>query len=167
VCIEHVYGLNALFNVDITGALGTPFFWATIPGIWNKYRVDRARFMVRFWDPSADGVMCGVQLRGPSVSGATFNTVSTRPGNLVNEISNTGEQSATFRGDIDLARAFGQTKAIYHANYGALVSANPGLSSPDYTCMLRLFAATTAGAGTTISWTITIEFDVDLFDMLQ
>lgn len=158
--------LNGLANMSVTTASGTPFQWATIAGLYGKYRVDRCRFTAKFFDPSVDGVTVGAQLRGVTVGGANLATVSQRPGNVVANLANTGDQSFTLRGDCDCAKSFGQTKEIYRANYGAVVASNPGASSNDFTLLLRCFALCPyAGVTGNVSCIVELEYDTDLFDV--
>lgn len=163
--VEHVMALNGLYNMSITNAGGQPYVWTTISGLYGKYRVDRCRAVIKFTDPTADGVLVGLQLRGPAVVGNTPTNVIGRPGNVATAMSNTGDQVVTYPIDVDMAKAFGQTKAIYHANYGADVTANPGASSFDFTCFLRVWGANPANTVSTVTVEMQFEFDVDLFDL--
>jgi len=162
-----VFNLNGPFNCNFTTSSGTPFQWASVAAVYNKYLVLRAKFQVRFYDPDQDGAVVGVQLRGPAVAGSTASVVRLRPGNMNNEMSNTGEQSLTFRGDVDCAKAMGEIAAVYRANYGALVTATPGGGSADYSCFLQVFAISTIG-GTAVNLKvdIKIEFDVMFKDLV-
>jgi hypothetical protein len=163
--VENTFALNGLFNVDLTHSSTTPFMWSVINTLYNKYRVDRARYTIRFYDTTADGCVVGAQLRGATTAGVGITALGNRPGNVVHTMSNTGQQEVVIHAATDCAQAFGQTKAIYHANYGAVVSSNPGGSSPDYTLVLHLFLASAVTAAVTVQYQLDIEYDVDLFDV--
>jgi hypothetical protein len=162
--VEYLVALNGLFNVDITGGAVTPYMWSVINTLYNKYRVDACRYTIRFLDTTQDGIQVGAQLRGASCTGQTIPHLSQRPGNVMHAMSNTGEQSVVIRAATDCAEAFGQTHPIYRANYGAVVSSNPGGSSPDFTLILHIFMAANSVAVSSVLFTVDLEFDVDLFD---
>jgi hypothetical protein len=164
--VERIIGLNAFANFDITGATGNPAYYTFLTNLYGKYRVDRCRYTIKFYDTTADGVVVGAQLRGVTTAGLFAQSLQQRPGNVTMQLSNTGEQSAVFRCDTDCAAAFGQTKDIYRANYGAAINANPGAGSSDYTLFLRLFACSPVGTSTTVYCLVTLEWDTDLFDLL-
>jgi len=162
-----VFNLNGPFQCNFTTSSGTPFQWAAAAAVYNKYLVISAKFQIRFYDPDQDGAVVGIQLRGPSVIGATASTLRLRPGNMNQEMSNTGEQSLTFRGLIDCARAMGEIDAVYRANYGALVTAVPGAGSADYSCFLQVFAVSTiGGTAVNVKLDVKIEFDIHFKDMV-
>jgi len=167
LAVEQVWLLNGLHTIDFTNSVGNPWEWAVASAIWAQYVVLRARFVIIVSDPTADGLCCGVQLRGPTVSGATNLVCCTRPGNKAQILSSTGEQRVAFRGDINLPLAFGRSLEVYRSNYGANVGANPGGATPaDYSCMLRFFGISSAGgASTTFNTKVEIEFDTEMFDL--
>jgi hypothetical protein len=133
--------------------------------LYNKYRVDRARYTVRFVDTTNDGLLVGLQLRGANCAGSSGATLCQRPGNETRNMSNTGEQTVVFQCATDCAKAFGQTKAIYHANYGAVVSSNPGGSSPDFTLVLHAWMISIVSAVSTCTVIVEIDYDCDFFDV--
>jgi hypothetical protein len=158
--------LNGLSNFDVTGATGTPYLYTFLSNMYGKYRVDRCRYTLRFYDTTADGLVVGAQLRGSTPVGSFVQQLQQRPGNVTMAMSNTGEQSVVIKCDTDCAAAFGQTKAIYHANYGAAINANPGAGSSDYSLTLYAYALSPVGTATTVYCNVTMEWEVDLFDLL-
>jgi len=169
LCGCTVYALNGLNFCNITNSRGNPYGWTQASAIWNQYCVLRARFVVTVEDTSGDGVQIGVQLRGPSVTGANPTTPAQRPGAYFSTISNTGEQRAILRGDISMPEAFGRSMDVIRANFGSAVSANPGAGASDYTCFLQLWYASiqTGGLAVTFQATVAIEFDVEFFDQVS
>jgi hypothetical protein len=162
-----VYNLNGPFNCNFTTSSGTPFQWAAVAAAYNKYLVVKAKFQVRFYDPDVDGAVVGVQLRGPTVIGATASVLRLRPGNMNQEMANTGEQSLTMRGDVDCARAMGEISSVYRANYGALVTATPGGGSADFSCFLQVFCVSTiGGTATNLKLDVKIEYDIHFKDLV-
>lgn len=158
--------LNGLAPFDITGSTGNPYLYTFLQNMYGKYRVDRCRYTLRYYDTTADGVVVGAQLRGPTPAGLYIQNLQQRPGNVTMDMSNTGEQSVLIKCDTDCAAAFGQTKAIYHANYGAAINANPGAGSPDYSLTLWAYVISPVGTATTVYCNVTMEWEVDLFDLL-
>jgi len=155
-----VFNLNGPAICNFSTVSGTPYLWSSVAAIYNKYLVLRAKFQVRFYDPDQDGAVVGIQLRGPSVAGATVSTLRLRAGNLMNEMSNTGEQSVTFQGVIDCAKAMGEIDSVYRANYGATIAAVPGAGSADFSCLLQLFCVSTIG-GTATNCKIDVKIEYD------
>jgi len=165
--ISQVYSLNGLFQIDQTAAAGTPWQWAAITAVYNKYVVMRARYIVTFYDPTGEGAIVGVQIHGPGVAGLTAAQVLLRPKSGAKQICTSGEQQAIFKGNIDLPLLYGESRATYRANYGALVTANPGAGSPNYTLPLQLYALSTVGGATnTVKVTALFEFETIFFDMV-
>jgi hypothetical protein len=161
-----VYNLNGPFQCNFTTSSGTPFQWASVAAIYQKYLVVAAKVQIRFYDPDVDGAVVGIQLRGPTVVGASASVLRLRPGNMCNEISNTGEQQSTFRCMVNCAQAMGEPLGVYKANYGAEVTAVPGAGDPDYSCLLQVFVISTiGGTAANLKIDVKIEYDVMFKDI--
>lgn len=173
LAVEHVYALNGLAQFDITAAGGVPFDWSDVTARYAKYRVMRARYIVRFYDPSADGTTVGLQWRGASTTGNGQYAILSHPRCRAKEISNTGEQNITFRGDVHMPMAFGVSKAEYCSLYSALVTNNPGVtagtgsSDPNYTFFLRCWAIGAAGVASTVQIEFRVEWDCTVSQLLN
>lgn len=163
--VERAFALNGLAAVDLTIAGGNPWRWGTITTIYQQYLVLRTRFCVQYSDPNQDGVIVGVALRGPTTNAITPGEVMTRPGTTYSTISNSGEQFATFKGDIMMPQAMGVEMMHYRADYGAGIATNPGISSDDFTCYLRCFAASTTGVDAPFRLNVAFEFQTEFFDL--
>jgi hypothetical protein len=174
LALEHVYALNGLAQFDITSAGGTPFEWTDVTARYAKYSVYRARYIVRFFDPTADGLTVGIQWRGQTTSGNALYPVLSHPSCRCKELSNTGEQSITFKGDVNMPQAFGVPRSEYEALFSSLVTNNPGVtagtgsSDPNYTFMLRCFAFSgVTGVATTVQLEFRVEWDVEVTQLLN
>lgn len=173
LAVERVYALNGLAQVDVTASSGTPFDWSDVTARYAKYCVMRARYIVRFFDPSADGTTVGIQWRGQPTTGNGYFAILSHPRCRAKEVSNTGEQNITFRGDVDMPQAFGVTKAEYVSLTSALVTSNPGVTAgtgsndPNYTCFLRCWAIGASGVASTIQVECRVEFDVVVSQLLN
>jgi hypothetical protein len=120
-----------------------------------------------FFDTTADGLVVGLQLRGPSQSGALLKNVADRPGNAVQSMSNTGQQSCVFRVSQQMHQAMGQDLSFYRANCSAQMGASPSGTTPaDFACYIQIFAGSNTSTATTVQYNILVEQDVELFDVL-
>jgi hypothetical protein len=168
---ERQFALNGLNVIDVSGTAGQPFQWTAISAAYNRYLVDRVTVVAEFYDTSADGLFVGAQVRGPSTSGASAQTLELREGNWTRTISNTGEQKSVLTMDLELHKVYGLTKAQYLADFTTIMGTNPGGTSTgtnDLTAYLRIFAVSgVAGAITTFNLKISFLFHVQLSDLIQ
>jgi hypothetical protein len=163
LCTSRAFALNGIAVCDLTSASGTPYDYARAAVIYNRYFVRRARFSIKVFDPDVEGILTGVQLRGPTPTGLSIGAVLNRPGTASHAISNTGDQFIYYKGEIDCAQAMGLTQALYQASSSPLIGANPG--SSDFTTILYAWFASTVGStAIQIKVDVDIQYDVVLFD---
>jgi len=160
---EQIYSLNGLFDTDFTGTGHQPYGFDTMAVLYANYLCYACRVELEWYDPSADGLVCGYQLQGSTASGATISALDERPWSENTQISNTGDQRKVFRFFVPNHELLGVTKEQYRAdtnNFGAAVTANPTANS-----YLRLFAVSTqAGATTTIKLNVKFHFYCTFFN---
>jgi hypothetical protein len=174
LALEHVYALNGLAQFDITSAGGVPFEWSDVTARYAKYCVLRARYIVRFYDPTQDGLTVGIQWRGTSTTGQGQYGIWSRPRARTKELSNTGEQTVTFRGEVSMPQAFGVPLAEYRSLCSSLVTNNPGVtagtgsSDPNFTFFLRCYAISgVPSTATTVQLEFRVEWDVEVTQLLN
>jgi len=167
---SQVYALNGLSAIDVTNTTGTPYEWSKITPLWNQYCVLRCKGIITFLTQTVastqESLFCGIQLRGPNPAGLTYSAVVSRPGSKSLVLTNNGEGRVVIPFDLYIPDAFGRSLEVYRADYGAAVSAQPGAGSPDYTCLLSVWAIDANSTSLVVAGTAQFEFEVELFDQL-
>jgi len=166
---EQVFRLNSLFDPDLTGTGHQPYGFDTLASLYYRYKVRAVRVMVRFSDPSADGVLCAAQFQAPSVTstvtGSDTNTVMERAGMWTQNLNNTGEQVAILDQFFPISTLVGATPVQFAANledYQSLCT-----TSPARTPYLRIAIAALDGASTpTVRLETKILFYTEFFERI-
>lgn len=133
---EVKYSLNGLFDVDISGVGHQPMGFDQLMAIYSKYKVNRAKVIIQWSDPSGDGLTIGHKLNtindasvlgGMSLNKAReLTTVRTKP------ISDSGSQRVIQTFTMPMNQLMQVTKLQFDANskdYTGSSGANP-IESP-------------------------------------
>jgi hypothetical protein len=166
---EQTYRCSSLFDVDLTNAGHQPYYFDTLSLIYNRYCVKAVTAEITFTNPSADGVIWGIEWRPFDATGGITNlaaqlvhAAAERPNVVTGVLNNTGPQAqAALRRRFTIAELEGLTPAQFIGSwqtYGALVSANP-------TCTpyLTLAIAGQAGSETAVVL-VRLMFEVDFWE---
>lgn len=161
-----LFALNGLSAINVTNSTGTPYEWSKVTALWNQYLVLRCRGVITLWNPPNADCTYGVQLRGPNPAGSAFGAIASRPGSQFGTFGANGEGRLSIPFDVQIPDAFGRDLATYRADYGSVVSANPGTGSPDLTCLLSLWMINALGSAVACNYNAKFEFNVELFDQV-
>jgi len=138
-----------------------PYGYAQLAALYSEYIVLGAHVECEFYDPSADGMTCGLKIMGTAPAGVPAFAVEQQPWVQSQSISNTGEQKARFSVRMRVCEAVGLTEQQYQGNlsqYAAFFGNNPSVIANAYPY------ACGPGSGTpTITVRTRIIYDIQCF----
>jgi hypothetical protein len=162
--VSQIYNLNSLFDPDRTGTGHQPYGYDQLSAMYNRYRVLRVKWKVKFATSSGDYFALVLPSNGLLASAPTtlapFITASECPLSK-SIIQSSTSQSETVIGSIKLNELNGVTRTEYIADdrFEAQVS-----TSPAELIVLNL-AFYNPNVGTTIiNFNVTLEYEADLHD---
>lgn len=113
------YRLNSLFDPDQTGVGHQPYQYDQLNLIYQRSLVYAAAVKLEWNNPSADGLYCGYNIRGPDtkgVNGDTMDTLLERPNAKAIAINNSGKQVVTQNIYVPLHKLNGKSKVSFMAD---------------------------------------------------
>lgn len=166
VGFNYIFNLNSTFDPDRTGTGHQPYGRDSLAGMYARYRVYRARWVISAVVQSTDGalrVMNGqVEPQNHAASPGNFAAGSERPRCVTKIINSAGSPHTVFSGSIYLPELTGETSEQYRTN-----QQNEALSTANPTTVMTLRFTTDNPTGSTqcnVSWNIMLEYDVEWFD---
>jgi len=157
---EFPYRLNSLYKPDVSTSQ-QPLGFATLAGIYARYRVDRVRLAVRF-SAATNNMWAVVAVVGPSqtytTTGENQNDLGRNPmvaTNLLDSAS-AGNESvrAAFEKEFSIAQLFGYTQAQYQNQLEAVTGTD--VTSPS-SAHIPYLLVNCSNRGHTTSSTVVIE----------
>lgn len=163
--VTNTYRINSIYDPDFTGTGRTVASWANLDAIYRKYIVTNAKVIVRYFDPSADNIRCGIRLRigeqsASGTVGQTTQQLSEQPMTYMRGLANSGSQKSNFVFNIKPWTLIGLSKLEYFCNltrYQALMAGSPADAA-----LIDVFAVSSTGAQVGVSYIIKIEYEIQL-----
>ncbi len=165
--LEQIFSLNSAYDPPQLGAGDIqPNYWDNLALLYSYYLVHDVDVEITFFDPSQDGLVVGFQLQGTSVSGISAGDVVSRPMTQSSTISNTGQQTYTFRLRMPIHEVLGLSRGQYINETGQHGAQTSGANAnPNTQAYLRLFAlSTVSGVATTCKLMIKINYKIQFWN---
>jgi len=154
------FNLNSIFDPDRTGTGHQPYGHDQLAALYNRYRVIACSYVVTAYSGST-GIKYGVVPQNEYVTYGTVAELSEQP-RAQFKTQYPGGSFTSIRGKVYMPSLVGRNKAQYMADdrYQAIFGANPNEVASLNMCALDL-----AETGTTVNWTVTLEYTVECFDV--
>jgi len=162
VLTDQIYRANSMFDPDRTGVGHQPRGFDQLVPMYNRYRVNKLSWNVRFTGSANAFNACVLLVNGAQV----YTTiVDAGESSLKSAIrgSTSGGNTTGFNGKSDLWRVQGRSEVAYHTDdtTAALVTANP-VETIDLHIVLQNPVLTTE----IINYVVTLIYDVIFFDQI-
>lgn len=127
-CPSYTYRLNSVYDPDLTGIGGQPYWFDQLTAIYGRYMVMGAKIQVTYAydNETAVGVgptICGIECGDQSSLSSTNGAVLRMTGNVASDILTTQSEPKTVVGTYSPKQAYGSTLLD---GIEAATSANPG-----------------------------------------
>jgi len=157
---NYKFNLNSIFDPDFTGSGHQPYGHDQLALLYNRYRVISCSYVITGYSGST-GICYGVM---PANEPVTFGTLAELRENprARHTTQYPGGSTTKLVGKVYLPSLVGRSKSQYMADdrYQAIFGQNPQEQA-----ILNCTGLDLAEAGTTINWTITLEYTVEVFDV--
>ncbi len=165
--LEQIYSLNSAYDPPQLGAGDIqPNYWDTLALLYSFYQVRSVECEITFFDPNQDGLICGYQLQGTSISAISPGDAMSRPLTQYATISNTGQQTYTFRLRLPIWEVLGIMRSQYvndTSTFGA--QTNAPSANPNTQAYIRLFAVSTqAGVATDVKILLKFNYEIQFWN---
>lgn len=119
--LDQVFNLNTPWDPStaITGETNVAAYGMTeMISLYNRYKVHGVLVEVQFFDPSTDGLVCGILFNNPSnlsatLAGKTIGAIEKRPMAWASSLANSGSQKLNFKQYFPMNKLFNLTKSQY------------------------------------------------------
>jgi hypothetical protein len=163
---ELSFKLNSIYDPydGTTGTLNTTAYGqAQMAGLYHRYKVNGVKLEVQFFDPSHDGIVCGILLNNPSnlaeaLGGKDCGQLAKMPMSWSSSISNTGSQKMYFKQYWPMNVVFNMTKGQYLNDIDNTTSATNGSPATLAKALLAIADANFSNAERSINFTIKITY---------
>lgn len=167
---EHVFRLTSPWDPDYTTGAGsyTAQGWPELQGLYNRYIVLGAKYIVSFSNPTSDGLRVFISLNQTGTTGGhTFDNLLNNPLTYFYALNNTGSQRKTFKGYVKpwSLTADCMSKSAYKIDSNQLYSSTTG-SNPASTTVLRVGVVgdSSTAASQSVHVGVKIIYYVQLYD---
>lgn len=157
---NYTFNLNSIFDPNRTGIGHQPYGHDALQTLYNRYRVISCSYVVTAYSGST-GICYGVM---PGNEPVTFTTLAELRENPRSRYITQypGGSTTKLVGKVYMPALVGRSKTQYMADdrYQAVFGA-----SPNEQAILNLTGLDLAEVGTSVNWTITLEYTVECFDV--
>lgn len=164
---ESIFSLNSLFDPDI-GSIGhQPYGYDQLTLLYHRYKVNKVKIDVTYYNPSVDGMVCGAMLTAnnstTTLAGQSITQATELPFVVTRTLNNTGIQRTKISQTISIAEMVGVTRQQFDANINAFTGNTAGpavLTQPK----LRIAIANTDGTSTVVNVDVKITYFATFWD---
>jgi hypothetical protein len=165
---EQSLRLNSLYDPDFSLGGHQPYGYDQLSLFYNRYVVTRALVEVIISDPSEDGLVLGMMVKGAgaaqTVANSTIDEVTERQGCVTKWINDSGSQLVSYTMDLPIHQIVGipSNNMLLAERYtlGATVAADPAVQA-----YLSIAAANAKGnTSATLKCQVRISFDCQFYD---
>ena len=164
--IRDTYRVNSLYDPFQSGVGATVVGHSNMAAIYSRYLITGCKIMIRFNNPSGDGMRVGVRLRVKAQSDTTSSTLQTlaeQPLTYISGLNNTGSQVKNMSFFVRPWTLMGLSKLEYMANTSSYSSAISSTPTKDE-AWFDVFGVDPQNSSTNVSYTIRIIYYVSLYE---
>lgn len=154
------FALNNIFDPDFTGTGHQPYGHDQLAALYNRYRVIACSYVITAYSGST-GICYGAVPGNEQITATTLAELRENP-RARYTTQYPGGSSTKLVGKVYLPSLMGRTKQQYMADdrYQATFG-----TAPQEQAFLNLTGLDLAEVGTSINWTVTLEYLVEVFDV--
>lgn len=154
--LDQVFNLNSPWDPStaVTGEGNVSAYGMTeMISLYNRYKVHGVLVEVQFFDPSTDGLVCGLLFNNPSnlsatLAGKSIGAIEKRPMAWASSLANSGSQKLNFKQFFPMYKLFNLTKSQYKNDIENTTSATDNKPATLAQMHINIADATAAASGT-------------------
>lgn len=162
--VNHTFRLNSVYDPLYNVGGFQPVQYAQLALFYGAYTVFAVKVNVTFYNPTQDGMNCGIRMRLPgqnATHGMPLSNMQEAPRAIVRRINNTGSQKTDISFYIRTRDVYGINHIQYQDGYySSSTTGNPAAPVP----LLEPWAMGTTGSDTTIRCAVKLIYYVKFFD---